>query len=83
VKTLTFGRIVHYVGQSANGGASEERPAIIVRVMDARQGTVNLHVFSDGPNDADENLKPAGAWRGVVHYSGEKQPNTWHWPEEY
>lgn len=73
--TPTVGRIVHLVV----GPTGEHRPAIIVRVIDAGQGIVNLHVFYDEERDVRGGtefrknvpfsfLRPDAAW-------------TWHWPE--
>ncbi len=80
------GRVVHYVLK--NG---EHRPAIVVNAWNPdsplrKQGIVNMVVFLDGSNDGIEagraHLDTAlQAWRTSVHYSEDKEPGTWHWPE--
>lgn len=71
----TIGRIVHFVVPNehaieANNGAKEV-PAMVTNVFG--DGTlVNLKVFTDGVYDT---------WRTSVHYSEEKVPYSWHWPE--
>jgi hypothetical protein len=84
---LTEGRIVHFVMPN-----DEHRPAIIVKVWDHGQGTVNLQVFTDGSNDnrvvsGEESVSfnlatEAGImWRTSIVYREIPERNTWHWIE--
>jgi hypothetical protein len=59
-------------------------------------GMVQLQVFTDGWNDnlreshlirigeqeTTLTLTQNSVWRTSVHYSEEKEPGTWHWPEK-
>jgi hypothetical protein len=79
---LTEGRIVHFVLDE-----TEHRPAVIVKVWSPFTGTVNLQVFTDGPNDKShathlpEGFESGIAWKTSVLYSENKEPGTWHWIE--
>lgn len=81
---LIEGRIVHYV-LSEGRSKGEHRPAIIVKVWEAHraQGTVNMQVFTDAQNDfnAVQDGHSGMKWATSVHYSENKEPGTWHWPE--
>lgn len=76
-----IGTPVHYVGQRITGETLEVRPAVIVRVTDLEKWAVNLHVFTDGPNDAREDGEPVPVWHPNVRFSQGNEPNTWHWPD--
>jgi hypothetical protein len=75
---LTEGRIVHYVND--NG---EHLPAIVVKVWDKENGTINLTVFSNHTTSAlslwGDDLAYA---RTSVNYAEEPAVNTWHWIEK-
>lgn len=76
---VTEGRIVHFV--LPNGlSAGAHRPAIIVHVIDATQGYVNLQVFTDGSNDGKEYANGIH-WATSVSHSDEHKPRTWHFIE--
>jgi hypothetical protein len=77
---LIEGRIVHYVMPTDREVQLQHRPAVIVRIWDHGQGTVNLQVFTDGDNDG---VCAAGEtwWRTSIRYSEKMEPNTWHWIE--
>jgi hypothetical protein len=82
-------------GLDAPTREGQERPAIVVRDWQQENGLVNLQVFTDGWNDdfKDTHLVRIGEqdavviihqnsiWRTSVHYSEDKEPGTWHWPE--
>ncbi|MBA2285849.1 MAG: hypothetical protein H0W02_10220 [Ktedonobacteraceae bacterium] len=89
---LAVGRIVHYVLESGRS-QGDHRPAIVVRDWKQDNGLVNIHVFTDGLNDGLESssYNPeqnvvfpviSTIWRTSIHYSEEKEPGTWHWPEK-
>jgi hypothetical protein len=84
---LTEGRIIHYVlPESRACGADQHRPAVIVNAHGGRleNGMVNMIVFLDGTNDFPLDVHGVPAltmWATSVHYSEEKEANTWHWPE--
>jgi hypothetical protein len=70
----TIGHIVHYV---LDEFAEKHRPAIIVKVHEWRK-TINLQVFTDGPND----VKDKTFWASSVENDEDhKSQGTWHWPE--
>lgn len=85
---VSVGRVVHFVLVDKQG-ATQHRPAIVVRVWpdgdggpyadEASKGThvVQLQVFSDGANDGNENV----VWMTSVHHDPHGAPGTWHWPE--
>ncbi len=76
---LTEGRIVHFVLVDRHG-EQVHRPAIVVRVWNKENGSVNLQVFTDGSNDGE--VYKSGIWWGTsVSHSEEPEPYTWHWPE--
>lgn len=91
---LAVGRIVHYVLESGRC-AGDHRPAIVVRDWKQENGLVQLQVFTDGWNDGFKatqlvkvgeqetaiSIEQNTIWRTSVHYSEEKEPGTWHWPE--
>ncbi len=92
---LAVGRIVHYVLESGRC-KGEHRPAIVVRNWKTENGMVQLQVFTDGMNDGFResiagmqsngeavalNFSANTQWRTSVHYSDNKEPGTWHWPE--
>lgn len=84
---LIEGRMVHFVLPENRGYfpsvVGEHRPAIVVRVWDAKTGYVNLQVVVDGMNDCP-NAKLAGCplvWETSVVYDEAKAPGTWHWIE--
>ena len=96
IEGLTVGRIVHYVLESGRS-KGQHRPAIVVRDWQQENGLVQLQVFTDGFNDEFrestsallDGKSAAGItfsaniiWRTSVHYSEEKEPGTWHWPEK-
>ena len=60
------------------------RPAVIVRVVNAKDNVVNLQVFSDGDNDVaiapDANANEGTLWRTSVEYSDDAVAGTWGWP---
>jgi hypothetical protein len=70
-QSVTVGRIVHFIV----GPSSEHRPAIVVRVVNAAMGKVDLQVFGDDRRDV----------RCGVHFTEDVVPGesvgTWHWPE--
>jgi len=92
---LTEGRMVHYV--MPNG---QHRPAIIVKVWDHQgvNGTSNLQVITDGPNDlpftfeekeqfknfgmVPEDVRHGHIWKTSILFSEEPKPGTWHWIEK-
>lgn len=87
IKGLTEGRIVHYVMR--NG---VHRAAVVVKVWNMYDGTSNLQVFLDGPNDflghtntdsflTEEDVNKGLYWATSVKYSDGKEPDTWHWIE--
>jgi hypothetical protein len=94
---LAEGRITRYVLApddidqvlTAKNPVSEGRSvvALIVKVVDAEAGVVNLTLFPDWERDGFVSRnsaipQPLGvAQRQNVAYSGEKTPGTWHWPE--
>jgi hypothetical protein len=61
----------------------EERAALVVRVLAAQEGQVNLIVFKDGINDGPRiplARKSAGDWETMVRHSSTlKAPGTWHY----
>lgn len=76
----TIGRIVLYVLNDGISGG-QVRPAIITRVWTdldhaSNPGMVNLHVFTDGNNDAGQ-----ANFAGSVCYSADGSRNTWSYPE--
>jgi len=79
IKGLTEGRIVHYVLEDGNF-PGEHRPAIVVKVWDRENGTCNLRVFTDGPNDFPDNLDGILHCASVLH-DDDHEPGTWHFIE--
>lgn len=76
---LTEGRIVHYVLDSGSRQL-EHRPAIVVKVWNKEQGSVNLQVFTDGQNDDLDNIiYPTSVLPDFDEYP---QSGTWHWIEK-
>lgn len=85
---VSVGRIVHFVLVDKSG-ATQHRPAIVVRVWPEQPGgpyeaeaeagkhVVQLQVFTDGGNDGNENV----LWMTSVHFDPSGAPGTWHWPE--
>ena len=95
-KGLTEGRIVHFVLDSGRS-KGQHRPAIVVRDWKQENGLVQLQVFTDGMNDdfpaivsgmqsngeaVSLHMTANTIWRTSVHYSDDKEPGTWHWPEQ-
>lgn len=92
----SIGRIVLFAFAAAAGGAVEERPAIIVRTNDPREGeSCNLQVFTDGSNDDAllDSGESAGSppirrtdrvvWRTSIRPSDDPnvpQAGRWRWP---
>ncbi len=82
----SIGRIVHFV--LPNG---EHRPAIIVRIFDSvptERSLVQLQVFTDGGNDADQSFgiqdKPGANIAWVTSVEPDQTgttPRTYHFPE--
>lgn len=73
----TVGRVVYCVLPKEFKRGGEIRPAIIVRV---NQGSCNLSVLLDGPNDAEGGLAAEAEWMGSVAFDQDtKLPGTWHW----
>lgn len=77
---LIEGRVVHFV--LADGPrAGEHRAADVVRVEDAVEGRVNLHVKLDGILDSDSGVAPVIRHVRNVPYDAQMRPGTWHWIE--
>jgi hypothetical protein len=87
---LTPGRMVHYVMPDG-----QHRPATVVHVWDVSgvcEGYINLQVFTDGRNDAQQfsgrdieaevQVGSGVWWRTSICYSEQKEPGTWHWIEQ-
>lgn len=74
----SIGRIVRYTFRVANADDPVERAAIIVNIVDAASGLVNLRVFTDGPNDAPYS---EGMYARDIRFdaSGTTE-QTWRWP---
>jgi len=70
---------------SSGHSKGEDRPAIIVRDWNNPNtlGMVNLQVFTDFLNDYPAGVPGSDGrlWATSVHYSEDKEPGTWHWPE--
>lgn len=82
MRKIHVGCNVLYRMQNENEGIVD-RPGVVTCVHDVDDGTVNLIVFLDGPNDLPDgrSYEPfTTMWRGTVWYSDEKADNTWHWP---
>ena len=82
---LIEGQIVHYVLPDGRS-RGQHRPAIVVRVNNRENGSVNMQVFTDGSNDylgygSSGDWFPT-LWKTSVHYSEDKEPGTWHWIEK-
>jgi hypothetical protein len=93
---LAEGRVVRYVLApedidqvlTAKNPVPEGRSvvALIVKVVDAETGVVNLTLFPDWSNDGfvfrgSAIPQPLGiAWRQNVAYSEDRAPGCWHWP---
>jgi hypothetical protein len=73
---LINGRVVHYVLDQ-----DKHRTAHITAVVDANDGTVNLYVLFDGPNDGRSPLS-CSEWLQNVEYSEFHIPGTWHFIEK-
>ncbi len=77
MKGLAVGRIVHFTYPDLVGNVKpNEHPlidhaALIVRVVDAERGVVNL-VWWDGNGDATKQRN--------VPYSETAKESCWHWP---
>jgi hypothetical protein len=69
---------VRYTLRVANAEHPVERAAIIVNVVDAASGLVNLRVFTGGLNDAPYS---EGMYARDIRFeaSGTTE-QTWHWP---
>lgn len=81
------GRIVHVTLPSGRS-AGECRPAAIVKVWNAEQGTCNLQVLLDGSNDDGHGLNalvPGAIARATsVTYDRETRDGWhWHWPQDH
>lgn len=78
----SIGRTVHYILPDNGKNPGEHRPAIIVRVWDAKpheQSCVQLQVFTDGENDGLPNV----TWKTSVQQDATGQRfGSWHEPEE-
>ncbi len=68
---LTVGRVVHYVTPSAHCAA------LVIGVVDADTGVVNLAVFQDGLAYGAGPIQAT-----AVPYAEDPQPHTWHWIEK-
>jgi hypothetical protein len=73
----SIGRIVRYTFRVATADEPVERAAIIVNVVDAASGLVNLRVFTDGPTDAPYS---EGMYARDIRFdaSGTTE-QTWRW----
>lgn len=81
------GRIVHV----RTAGVSHCQPAIVVHAWGDGTGALNLQVFRDGSNDAEDasagshDRSAATRWATSVAYSEDEDlggsAQTWHWPE--
>lgn len=72
---LAVGHMVHYVRYN-----SDHRPGIIVNVIDADTGVVNIQVFNDGPNDGHA-VDAGVTWFDEIAFSDGQEPGTWHYIE--
>jgi hypothetical protein len=73
---LINGRVVHYVLDQ-----DKHRPGIITNVLDATDGTVNIVVFFDGPNDG-RSTHSSSEVLAAVEYSEFNVVGTWHFIEK-
>lgn len=73
---VTVGRIVRYV-MPENGYV---RGAFVVRTF-LDPALVNLRVMLDADEDENDFGEPYASWRSAVHYGGNMQRATWHWPQ--
>jgi hypothetical protein len=78
---LTEGRMVHYCTLLGDDGQPTHRPAIVVRVISAKKGQVDLVVFT-AKVDYPKNQHPGHMMfvEGAL-FSAEPQKGTWHFPE--
>lgn len=81
--SVGIGSIVHYV-LTNDYGDIVHRPAIVVGVVDAMQGIVDIVLFLDGDYDFLQNTDgnvALVAWCTKVKHSTSMGSNTWHWRE--
>ena len=73
-KALCIGRMVRYVA------SGDVRPAVVVDVLDQAAGVVELQVFWGANRGEAIPIDEETGQAGVVRYSVDQGPGTWHWP---
>lgn len=70
----------HMVAYVLPNGAreGEDRPAVVVRVVDETAGIVSLRIFTDGLPDGEQ-YGNGSLTLNQVAYSAEGLRGTWHW----